>query len=215
CMNIDGLGEKIVEQLVKEGKIRHILDLYNLLYEDLEGMEGFKSKKINNLLSAIKATKGAPLHRVLNAVGMEHIGEVGAKALARRFGLDVVNATYDELISIEGFGEEMANSVLEFMRVNRETLLKLFEIISPTVEVVTEAEDNPFKGKTVVITGTMSVSRDKVKAFLESLGAKVSGSVSKKTDFVIYGEEAGSKLDKAHELGVVTITEDEMREMTK
>ena len=213
CMNIDGLGAKIVEQLVDEGKIDHILDLYSLRYEDLEGMEGFKSKKINNILSSIEATKGAALHRVLNAIGMEHIGEVGAKALARKFGLGVVDATYEELISIEGFGEEMANSVLEFMRVNKDTLLKLFEIIAPTVEVITEAEDNPFKGKTVVITGTMSVSRDEVKAFLESLGAKVSSSVSKKTDFVIYGEEAGSKLDKARELGVATITEDEMRGM--
>ena len=213
CMNIDGLGAKIVEQLVDEGKIDHILDLYSLRYEDLEGLEGFKAKKINNILSSIEATKGAALHRVLNAIGMEHIGEVGAKALARRFGLGVVDATYEELISIEGFGEEMAASVLEFMRVNKDTLLKLFEIIAPTVEVITEAEDNTFKGKTVVITGTMSVSRDEVKAFLESLGAKVSSSVSKKTDFVIYGEEAGSKLDKAKELGVATITEDEMRGM--
>lgn len=213
CMNIDGLGAKIVEQLVDEGKISHILDLYALRYEDLEGMEGFKAKKINNILSSIEATKGVALHRVLNAVGMEHIGEVGAKALASRFGLGVVDASYDELINIEGFGEEMAASVLEFMRVNKDTLLKLFEIIVPTVEMLVEASDNPFKGKTVVITGTMSVSRDEVKAFLESLGAKVSSSVSKKTDFVIYGEEAGSKLDKASELGVATITEDEMRGM--
>lgn len=213
CMNIDGLGAKIVEQLVDEGKIDHILDLYSLRYEDLEGLEGFKAKKINNILSSIEATKGAALHRVLNAIGMEHIGEVGAKALARRFGLGVVDATYEELISIEGFGEEMAASVLEFMRVNKDTLLKLFEIIAPTVEMLVEASNNPFKGKTVVITGTMSVSRDEVKAYLESLGAKVSSSVSKKTDFVIYGEEAGSKLDKARELGVATITEDEMRGM--
>jgi DNA ligase (NAD+) len=213
CMNIDGLGVKIVEQLVDEGKIAHILDLYALRYEDLEGMEGFKAKKINNLLASIEATKGAALHRVINAVGIEHIGEVGAKALAKRFGLGVVDATYEELIAIEGFGEEMAASVLEFMRVNRDTLLKLFEIINPSVEIVAEAEDNPFKGKTVVITGTMSQSRDEVKAFLESLGAKVASSVSKKTDFVIFGEDAGSKLTKAKELGVATISEDEMRGM--
>ncbi len=213
CMNIDGLGAKIVEQLVDEGKIAHILDLYSLRSGDLEGMEGFKAKKINNILSSIEATKGATLHRVLNAIGMEHIGEVGAKALARKFGLGVVDAVYDELIAIEGFGVEMANSVLEFMRVNRDTLLKLFEIINPSVEMLTEAADNPFKGKTVVITGTMSVSRDEVKLLLESLGAKVSGSVSKKTDFVIYGEDAGSKLSKSNELGVVTLSEDDMRAM--
>ncbi len=213
CMNIDGLGSKIVEQLVSESKIRDILDLYSLRYEDMDGMEGFKSKKINNILDAISATKNAPLNKVLNAIGIEHIGEVASKELAKSFGLNVVDVSYDELIAIDGFGVEMANSLLEFMRVNRDVVLKLFEIIAPTMETITEAEDNPFKGKTVVITGTMSVSRDEVKAYMESLGAKVSSSVSKKTDFVIYGEEAGSKLTKARELGVATITEDEMRVM--
>ncbi|MGW8169925.1 MAG: NAD-dependent DNA ligase LigA [Sulfurovaceae bacterium] len=212
-MNIDGLGSKIVEQLVNEGKIKDILDLYSLSYEDLEDLEGFKAKKINNLLGAIKATKNAPLSKVLNAIGIEHIGEVASKALAKRFGLSVVEATYDELISIDGFGVEMANSVLEFIRVNRDVVLRLFELIEPTVEEIVEAEDNPFKDKTVVITGTMSVSRDEVKAYMESLGAKVSSSVSKKTDFVIYGEDGGSKLTKAQELGVLTISEQQMRGM--
>ena len=213
CMNIDGLGAKIVEQLVNEGKIKDILDLYALQYEDMEDMEGFKSKKINNILDAIAATKNAPLPKVLNAIGIEHIGEVAAKELAKNFGLGVVDASFDELIAINGFGMEMANSLLEFMRVNRNVVLKLFEIITPTVETITEAEENPFKGKTVVITGTMSVSRDEVKAYLESLGAKISGSVSKKTDFVVYGEDAGSKLTKAEELGVVTMSEQQMREL--
>ncbi|MDD3774532.1 MAG: NAD-dependent DNA ligase LigA [Sulfurovaceae bacterium] len=212
-MNIEGLGSKIVELLVREGKVKHILDLFSLKYEDLEGLEGFKSRKINNLLEAIASTKGAPLAKVLNALGIEHIGEVASKALAKKFGLGVVDASYDEVISIDGFGVEMANSLLEFMRVNRDVVLKLFELIEPTVELATVAKDNPFKGKTVVVTGTMSVSRDEVKAFLENLGAKVSSSVSKKTDFVIYGEDAGSKLDKANELGVVTISEKEMREI--
>jgi DNA ligase (NAD+) len=107
----------------------------------------------------------------------------------------------------------MANSLLEFMRVNREKVLKLFEVIQPTVEQKVEAEENPFKGKTVVLTGTMSQSRGKIKEMLENLGAKVSGSVSKKTDYVIYGEDAGSKLTKAESLGVATLTEDEMREI--
>ena len=213
CMNIDGLGAKIVEQLVNEGKIKDILDLYALKYEDMENMEGFKSKKINNILDAINATKHAPLPKVLNAIGIEHIGEVAAKELARKFGLGVVDASFEALIAMNGFGVEMANSLLEFMRVNRDVVLRLFELINPTVETITEAQDNPFKGKTVVITGTMSVNRDEVKALLESLGAKVSGSVSKKTDFVIYGEDAGSKLTKAEELGVVTLSEAAMRGM--
>ncbi|MDD5405632.1 MAG: NAD-dependent DNA ligase LigA [Sulfurovaceae bacterium] len=213
-MNIEGLGSKIVEQLVNEGKIKYFLDLYSLKYEDLEDLEGFKAKKINNLLEAIASTKHAPLAKVINAMGIEHIGEVASKALAKRFGLDVINASYDDIVELEGFGVEMANSLTEFMRVNREVVLKLFKIIEPTVEIATEAKDNPFKGKTVVITGTMSQSRDEVKVYLESLGAKVSSSVSKKTDFVIYGEDAGSKLDKAHELNVVAISEEQMREMS-
>jgi len=213
CMNIDGLGSKIVEQLVKEGKIHDILDLYSLKYEDLADLEGFKEKKINNLLHAIAVTKGAPLHRLINAMGIEHIGEVASKALALEFGLGIVDATFEQIVAIDGIGEEMANSLLEFMRVNRGKVLKLFEVIQPTVEKKVEAAENPFKEKTVVLTGTMSESRGKIKEMLEALGAKVSGSVSKKTDFVIYGEDAGSKLTKAQSLGVVTLREEEMREM--
>ena len=213
CMNIDGLGSKIVELLVKEGIIKDILDLYFIKYEDLEGLEGFKEKRINNLLDAIQATKGAPLYRLINAMGIEHIGEVASKALALEFGLGIVDVTYEQVVAIDGIGEEMANSLLEFMRVNHDFVLKLFETIQPTVEEKIEAEENPFKGKTVVLTGTMSESRGEIKEMLENLGAKVSGSVSKKTDFVIYGEDAGSKLDKAESLGVLTLTEDEMRAM--
>jgi len=211
CMEIDGLGSKIVEQLVAAGRIHDILDLYSLRYEDLEGLEGFKEKKITNLLHAIAATRGTPLHRLINALGIEHIGEVASRALAEHFGLGIVDATFDEIIAIDGIGEEMAASLLEFMRVNRDKVLRLFEIIQPAVEKKVEATDNPFKGKTVVLTGTMSCPRGEIKAMLEDLGAKVTGSVSKKTDYVIYGEDAGSKLNKAESLGVATLSEDEMR----
>jgi DNA ligase (NAD+) len=213
CMNIDGLGSKIVEQLVNEGKIKDILGLYHLTYEDLEGMEGFKEKRINKLLDAIADTKGVPLHRLISAMGIEHIGEVAGKSLALEFGLGIVDATFEEVVAIDGIGEEMANSLLEFMRVNHDFVLKLFDVIKPTVEEKVEAKENPFKDKTVVLTGSMSVSRGVIKEMLEKLGAKVSGSVSKKTDYVIYGDDAGSKLTKAESLGVVTLTEDEMREL--
>jgi DNA ligase (NAD+) len=211
CMNIDGLGSKIVEILVKEEKIKDILGLYHLSFEDLEGLEGFKEKRIQNLLDAIEATKGVDLNKLISAMGIEHIGEVAGKALALEFGLKVVDATLEQIVAIDGIGEEMANSLLEFMRVNREFVLKLFEAINPTVQEKVEAIENPFKDKTVVLTGTMSVSRGIVKEMLENLGAKVSGSVSKKTDFLIYGEDAGSKLTKAQKLEVKTLTEDEMR----
>ncbi len=213
CMNIDGLGSKIVELLVKEGIIKDILDLYFIKYEDLEHLEGFKEKRINNLIGAIQATRGIPLYRLINAMGIEHIGEVASKALALEFGLGIVDAEFDAVVAIDGIGEEMANSLLEFMRVNHDFVLKLFEVIEPTVEEKVEAEENPFKSKTVVLTGTMSVSRGVIKEMLETLGAKVSGSVSKKTDYVVYGEDAGSKLIKAESLGVKTLTEEEMRQM--
>ena len=213
CMNIDGLGSKIVEILVKEEKIKDILGLYHLKFEDLEGMEGFKEKRIQKLLDAIATTKGVPLHRLISAMGIEHIGEVAGKSLALEFGLGIVDATLEEVVAIDGIGEEMANSLLEFMRVNHEFVLNLFDVIEPTVEEKVEAVENPFKDKTVVLTGSMSVSRSVIKELLEKLGAKVSGSVSKKTDYVVYGEDAGSKLAKAESLGVNTLTEEAMREM--
>jgi DNA ligase (NAD+) len=213
CMNIDGLGNKIVETLVVEKKIYDILDLYSMKYEDLENLEGFKEKKINNLLNAIENTKGSSLHRIINALGIEHIGEVASKQICLEFGLTVVSIDYDSLIALDGIGEQMAKSFCEFMRVNKELVEKLITIIAPTVEVKVEVEENNFKGKTIVLTGTMSVSRGDIKKKLELLGAKISSSVSKKTDYVIYGEDAGSKYDKAVELKVAVLTEDEMNSM--
>jgi len=213
CMNIDGLGNKIVELLVNKEKIKDVLDLYSLQYEDLDGLESFKEKKINNLLNAIEATKGSDLHRVINALGIEHIGEVASKQIALEFGLDILNVTFEQLEQLDGFGEQMANSLLEFIRVNKTIMEKLFEIIQPTVQEKKVIIENPFKNKTVVLTGTMSVSRSVVKEQLENLGAKVSGSVSKKTNFVIYGEDAGSKYDKAVSLGVTTLTENEYKKL--
>ena len=213
CMNIDGLGNKIVELLVKEKIIYDILDLYSLKYEDLENLEGFKEKKINNLLNAIENTKGTQLHRVINALGIEHIGEVASKQICLEFGLDVVNQKVESLVALDGFGEQMAESFVEFMRVNKELVDKLLLLINPKVEEKQEISENAFKGKTIVLTGTMSESRGNIKKMLEALGAKVSSSVSKKTDFLIYGEDAGSKYDKAIDLKVETLTETQMRDM--
>jgi len=213
AMNIDGLGSKIVELLVNQKRINNILDLYYLNEKDLAPLEGFKEKRINKLLQAIAKTKNTPLSKVIYALGIEHIGEVAGKALALEFGLDIINADFDAIIAIDGIGEEMANSLLEFMRVNGDFVAKLFEVIQPTVEEKIEAEDNPFKNKTVVLTGSLSQGRREIKAMLEELGAKVSGSVSKKTDFLIYGDKAGSKLTKAEDLGVETLTENAMNSL--
>jgi len=212
-MNIDGLGSRIVEILVQEGKIKDILGLYSLKYEDLEGLEGFKEKRINKLLDSIANTKGTTLARLLSAMGIEHIGEVAGKSIALEFGLRVVDVTEEELIEIDGIGVEMAKSFVEFMRVNHDFVLKLFDKVEPTVEEKIKIEENPFKDKRVVLTGTMSVGRGVIKELIEKFGAKVSGSVSKKTDYLIYGADAGSKYDKAIKLGVKTLTEGQMREM--
>ena len=212
-MNIDGLGSRIVEILVQEGKIKDILGLYSLKYEDLEGLEGFKEKRINKLLDSIANTKGTTLARLLSAMGIEHIGEVAGKSIALEFGLRVVDVREEELIEIDGIGVEMAKSFVEFMRVNHDFVLKLFDKVEPTVEEKIKIEENPFKDKRVVLTGTMSVGRGVIKELIEKFGAKVSGSVSKKTDYLIYGADAGSKYDKAIKLGVKTLTEGQMREM--
>ena len=214
CLNIDGLGEKIVETLYNERLITSVIDLFSLELDSLLELEGFKEKKSQKLLDAIEGAKGSECWRFLNALGMEHIGEVASKSLCQQFGLGFSEATKEELVSIDGFGEEMAESVLEFVRVNREHIKTLESILKPA-EPAQKAEvaENPFKEKTIVLTGSMSESRGKIKVMLEELGAKVAGSVSKKTDYVIYGDDAGSKYDKAVTLGVETITEEQMREM--
>jgi DNA ligase (NAD+) len=213
CLNIDGLGIKIVEALFNAGLVHSVLDLFDLTLEKLLTLDGFKEKKAQNLLNAIENAKGCELWRFINALGIEHIGEVASKAIAEAFGLEFVNVTKEQIVELDGIGEEMAESLLEFVRVNADTIEKLKNILHPKVpELKKEAKDNYFKGKTVVLTGTMSKSRGEIKEMLESLGAKVSESVSKKTNFLIYGEDAGSKYDKAMSLGVECLTEEEMKE---
>ncbi len=213
CLNIDGLGDKIVEKLYYEDIVKSVVDLFNLESDKLLVLEGFKEKKVQNLLTSIENTKGSDCWRLINALGIEHIGEVGSKKLCESFGLTFIDADKASLIALDGFGEEMAESVLEFVRVNRDMIINLVGLITPTVTQKVEAEENPFKDKVVVLTGTMSQGRGEIKNILESKGAKVTGSVSKKTDFLIYGEDAGSKYDKALKLGVSVLTEEEMQEI--
>ena len=213
CLNIDGLGVKIVEALFTNGLVKSVVDLFNLNLEKLLKLEGFKEKKSQNLLNALESAKGSEYWRFINSLGIEHIGEVASKTLSDKFGFEFINASKEDIVACDGIGEEMAESLLEFIRVNYETIIKLQNILEPKEPVKRqEAEENIFKGTTLVLTGTMSESRGVIKDMLEALGAKVSGSVSKKTDFLIYGEDAGSKYDKAQKLGVVTLNESEMRE---
>jgi DNA ligase (NAD+) len=194
--------------------VHEVSDLFGLTMDQLLSLEGFKEKKSRNLIDAIHAAKGCECWRFINALGIEHIGEVASKTLCGAFGTAFDRASREEILALEGFGGEMVESVLEFVRVNGDKIETLRSILSPVAPVKIEAAENPFKGKSVVITGTMSVPRDHIKAMLEERGAKIASSVSKKTDYVVYGEDAGSKYDKAVELGVTLLTESEFRSLT-
>lgn len=212
CMNIDGLGEAIINTLFEKGKIVNISDIYTLKADDLEGLEGFKDKKIANLLASIENSRISPLYRFITALGIEHIGEVAARKIAEIFGENWLNASFDEILKIDGFGEAMAKSFVGFCEINREKIENLLSFLHLSAQK-TEISQNVFTKKTVVITGTLSISRDEMKEKLIKMGANVTNSVSKKTDFVLFGKDAGSKLEKAKMLGVKMISEDEFKEM--
>ncbi|WP_299548046.1 NAD-dependent DNA ligase LigA [uncultured Helicobacter sp.] len=213
ALNIDGLGEKIVELLFEHKKIQSIEDIFKLKASDLEGLEGFKEKKINNLIEAIANVRGVDLWRFINALGIEHIGEGASKKLANAYGLEFHTKTYEDFIALDGFGSEMAESLVEFCNVNQTRLLRLLESIAPICQ--NQVVDSKISGKTFVITGTLPKKREDYQELLESLGAKVSASVSKKTDFLLCGEDAGSKLIKAKELGVKILNAQELQDLLK
>ncbi|PAF41844.1 NAD-dependent DNA ligase LigA [Helicobacter sp. 11S03491-1] len=215
ALNIDGLGEKIVEQLFENKIISNILDLYSLDLEELLKLEGWQEKKAQNLLQSVKNTQNIQLWRLLNALGIEHIGEGASKKLAANFGLDIFKKTHDDIVALDGFGKEMAASVIDFGIVNKILIDKLFTIISPQAPQTTNVNMTIFTDKTIVLTGTLSKPRDQIASLLESLGAKITSNVSKNTDFIVYGINAGSKLDKANALKIKTLNEEELNKMLK
>jgi DNA ligase (NAD+) len=215
AMNIEGLGEKVVTQLFEKGLVRGVADLYYLKKEDLVALERMGEKSASNLLAALEASKENSLERLLFGLGIRFVGAKAAKVLARHYlHIDrLMEATEEELTSLDEIGPKIASSVVTYMAKPevRETIERLkaagvnMEYKGADAETAGEAvsEDSPFAGKTVVLTGTLSsMSRSEAATLLESLGATVTGSVSKKTDLVIAGEKAGSKLDKAQKLGV-------------
>ncbi len=210
CLNIEGLGDKIVKLLYDKKIIKSVLDLFKLKEEKLLQLEGFKEKKVKNILKSILNIKGVDCWRFVNALGIEHIGEVASKKICQKFGSKILEISKEELLEINGFGLEMAESFLDFIKVNKELILKLLDIISPKEPKKINIADSFLKDKTVVITGSMSKPRDKIKETLEKYGAKVTSSVSKKTDFLIYGKDAGSKFEKAKKMGVKVISEEEI-----
>lgn len=222
AMNIDGLGEKVISQLFSEKLIEDVADLYKLTYEQLIQLERMGEKSVNNLLSAIEASKQNSLERLLFGLGIRHVGAKAAKTLAQTFeNMEALqNATLEDLIAINEIGEKMADSVVTYFdQEEAEELIAELKEYGVNLEykgpkpVIAEESDSVFAGKTVVLTGKLEkLSRNEAKEKIEALGGKVSGSVSKKTDYVIAGEDAGSKLTKAGELGVTVWDEEKLIE---
>lgn len=216
AMNIEGFSEKTAEKFIEELDLTDLPELYELKYEDLINLEGFKQKKTQNLLDAIKRSKNVPLASFIYALGIPNVGIKTANDLANYFkSLDnLKNAKYEELINIGDIGDIIAKSILEFFH-DEKILSSLDKLLGEGVKPYYEelkTEESIFTGKTVVITGTIEgLSRNEIKEKVEKLGGKVSGSVSKKTDFVIVGEDPGSKYDKAVELGIRIIREEELK----
>ncbi len=217
AMDIEGLGEKLVDQVVDARIIRTLPDLYRLGLANLSALDRMGEKSAQNLLAGLEQSKATTLPRFLFALGIRHVGEATARDLARHFGtLDaVMQANVDQLLQVPDVGPVVAESLHTFFAQahNREVVeqLRACGVHWPEGEPVAAAS-LPLTGKTVVLTGTLpTLSRDDAKALLEAAGAKVAGSVSKKTHYVVAGAEAGSKLDKARELGVPVLDEDGLR----
>ena len=222
-MNIDGLGEKIINQLVNEGYVKSIADLYKLEIDSLLELERFGEKSANNLLIEINESKNKNWHKQLYGLGIPHIGEANAKSLSNNFNsIEELNAIAKEspekISNIYGFGNEMKDAIVKwFDDSNNQTLIKELKAIGFSLKESLDSnynsnQSNVFDGKSFVLTGTLdSLTRDEAKELIESAGGKVSSSISKKTDFLVSGEKAGSKLNKAQELGIKIINENELK----
>jgi DNA ligase (NAD+) len=219
AMDVEGLGDKLVDQLVDGGLIRTLPELYTLGVAKLSALERMGDKSAANLVAGLDKSRRTTLPRFVYALGIRHVGEATAKELARHFGsLDrLLDAPEAELLQVADVGPVVARSIRAFFDQphNREVvaLLRAAGIQWPEGEGATTVPQ-VLAGKTLVLTGTLpTLSRDEAKALIEAAGGKVAGSVSKKTHFVIAGEEAGSKLDKARELGVAVLDEAGLREL--
>ncbi len=218
AMDIEGLGESVVEQLVGEGLINDTADLYYLKYEDLLNLERFADKSARNLIEAIDKSRANPLDRLLCGLGIRLIGARGAKAIAEHFGSmeSVMKATKEELTEVEDVGEKMAESAVHYFS-EPKTVELIERMKTAGVNMIAEEKKTAggvLEGNTFVLTGTLpTLKRGEAQKMIEDAGGKVSGSVSKKTSFVVAGESAGSKLEKAESLGVTVISEEELLKM--
>jgi DNA ligase (NAD+) len=212
CMDIDHLGEAVVDQLVDQNLVTRTSDLYALTKEQVLSLEGFAEKSAENLIQSIENSKKQDLWRLICALGIKHVGAAAAKDLARTFRSlpNLSSASYEHLVSIEGIGEIMAKSIRQYFE-DPQTHSLLYEFtshgLSPEI-AIDQSNGTPWNGKTFVLTGTLqAMTRDEATARIESLGGKASSSVSKRTSFLVAGPGAGSKLDKAEKLGVPVLDE--------
>lgn len=227
AFDIEGLGEKQIQAFWDDGLIKTPADIFALDYERISTREGWGEKSITNLKAAIEKARHVQLHRFIIALGIRHVGDITAKMLARHYGnfsnfINAMNAlspdseAWNDLLSLDGMGEVALEAIHEFFKEphNKELIQALAAALN-VKDAEAVAKNSPVSGKTVVFTGTLvKMTRNEAKARAESLGAKVAGSVSAKTDYVIAGEEAGSKLKKATELGVKVVSEDEWIALT-
>lgn len=216
-MNIDGMGEALVNQLTERGLVKNVADIYKLTKDDLLGLERFADKSAQNILNEIEGSKNLPLERVIYGLGIRFVGERTAQFLAEHFGsMDALEkASVEELQNVNEVGPRIAESIAEFFSVaaNRKLIERLREA-GLTLTGEKKQRGTKLAGKTFVLTGTLAkYTRDEAKKMIEDAGGKVTGSVSKKTDYVVAGADAGSKLDKANQLGVRVIDEGEMEKL--
>ena len=214
-MNIDGMGDALVNQLTERGMVKDVADIYKLTKANLLSLERMGDKSAENVLKEIEKSKKLPLERVIDGLGIRFVGERTAQFLAEHFG-DInalMNSGEEELQQVEEVGPRITKSIVEFFAEpkNRE-LVEELRSAGLTLTGKKKERGTKLAGKTFVLTGTLAhYSRDDAKKMIEDAGGKVTGSVSKKTDYVVAGADAGSKLDKAKVLGVRVIDEDEMK----
>ncbi len=219
AMDIEGMGDAVLEKLVSNGLLSKASEIYTLKKEDFMTLEGFKDKSSQNLVDAIEKSKQNDLAKLVFALGIRHVGQKAGKILAEHFETmeNLMNADLEKLTAIEGFGGIMAQSVVDFFALEQ-SKREIEALAALGVNMASQKEkiDNRFEGKTFVLTGTLpTYSRNEASEIIEKFGGKTASSVSKKTSYVLAGEEAGSKLVKAQTLGVTIISEEEFNEMIK
>lgn len=217
AMNIDGMGESVVVSFVNSGLIETIPDIFRLDYDAIAKLEGFGKKSADNLKKSIEKAKDNDLSKLIFALGIHHIGAKNAKLLAERFKTleALACASKEEITAIDGMGGVMADSIIDYFSLDTtKSMILQLKTLGVNTESKTELTDSRFEGLTFVVTGTLSkCGRKEIEAIIESYGGKAASSVSKKTDYVLAGEAAGSKLRKANELGVTVISEDDFEKM--